>query len=136
MSNLESVATEAKAFSEKVPAASSLTKQLIDYLQRADTGGLPGLVAKFEKTGIGPQIQSWIGTDKKLPVTADEVTRALGSAEVAQMATKAGISPQQASQQLSELLPEMVRHFSPSGKLPQAATIADLGTSFKAKFGI
>ena len=35
-------------------------------------GGLNGLVAKFEKGGMGEIVQSWVGTGGNLPISADQ----------------------------------------------------------------
>jgi uncharacterized protein YidB (DUF937 family) len=71
-------------------------------------GGLPALAAKFEQQGLGHLVQSWVGPGPKLPVTAEQIHQVLGSATVQEMATKFGISSQQFTQKLSEILPQAV----------------------------
>lgn len=134
MSVLDEVATKVKsAVGAKLPTT-SLLDALVEYLGRSETGGLHGLVQKFEKAGLGAQIQSWIGTGTSLPITPDEVTRALGSTDLSQIATKAGIPVEQASQQLATLLPDAVNHLTPAGKLPVAEKLGGLFGSLKDKF--
>ena len=129
----EVVTKGAAIVADKVPQTNVLN-HLIDFLHRPETGGLQGLILKFEKAGFGPQIHSWIGADKPLPITADEVTLALGRKEIEEFATKAGISTEQASLQISELLPQAIKHFSPDGKLPGARVFGDVATSLEEKF--
>lgn len=120
MSVLSEVATKVKSAVGQTASTSNLMKQLVEYLQRADTGGLPGVMQKFEKAGLGSQVQSWLGTGKSLPIAPEEVTRALGTTEISRMAAKAGLSTDQVSQQLSALLPQAVKHLVPGGTAPSA----------------
>lgn len=134
MDVLNEVVTKGAAIiADKAPETGVLN-HLIDFLHRPETGGLQGLILKFEKAGFGPQIQSWIGTDKPLPITPDEVTRALGSKEIEEFATKAGVSTEQATLQISELLPQAIKHFSPDVKIPVARVFGDVATSLEEKF--
>jgi uncharacterized protein YidB (DUF937 family) len=72
-------------------------------------GGLQGIVAQFQKQGLGPTIQSWIGTGENLPITPDQVHQAL--------AAKLGIPPDQLEAKLSQILPQAIDKMTPSGKL-------------------
>ena len=136
MSILDQVVDTAKsAFGDKV-ATNPLAKLFIEYLQKPETGGLPGLVQKFEAAGLGAQIQSWIGTGAKLPITPEQVTSAIGTTDIAQMATKVGLPTELVTKQLADLLPETVNHLTPAGKIPAAEKLGELFTSFKAKFGM
>ena len=134
MGVLNEVVTKGEAIiADKAPQTGVLN-HLVDFLHRPETGGLPGLIQKFEKAGFGPQIQSWTGTDKPLPITPDEVTRVFGSTEIAELATKAGVSTEQASLQISELLPQAVKHLSPGATVPGARVFGDVATSLEEKF--
>lgn len=42
-------------------------------------GGLNGLLAKFQQSGLGSQVASWVGTGPNQPITAQHVMDALGS---------------------------------------------------------
>lgn len=135
MSVLSEVVTKVKSAAGQTAATGGLMKLLVDYLQRADTGGLPGVMQKFEKAGLGSQVQSWLGTGKSLPITPEEVTRALGNGEISQMAAKAGLSTEQVSQQLAGLLPQAVKNLVPGGTAPAAGMLGGLGTAIKEKLG-
>jgi uncharacterized protein YidB (DUF937 family) len=134
MDVLNEVVTKGAAIIADKAPTTGLLNPLIDFLHRPETGGLQGLIMKFEKAGVGPQIQSWIGTGKPLPITPDEVTHAFGSKEIEELATKAGVSTEQASLQLSELLPQAIKHLSPDAKLPGARVFGDVATSLEEKF--
>jgi uncharacterized protein YidB (DUF937 family) len=73
-----------------------------------------------------------MGTGKSLPISPEEVTRALGSSDIAGMAAKAGLSSELVSLKLSELLPDAVRSLSP-GEKPAGGVISEIGGMLKGK---
>ena len=81
-------------------------------------GGLQGIVAQFQQQGLGPTIQSWIGTGENLPISPDQVHQALGSDTIQQLAAKLGIPPDQLEAKLSQILPQAIDKMTPGGKLP------------------
>ena len=86
-------------------------------------GGLEGLLKQFQDKGMGAQVASWIGTGENLPISGEQLQQALGHANVADLAQKAGMDPQQVSGQLADLLPNVVNQLSPEGKLPQGGEL-------------
>lgn len=81
-------------------------------------GGLGGLVSKFEQAGLGNVIGSWVGNGQNQPVSSDQLTQVLGSGAIGQIASKLGVSPDQAAGQLSSILPALVNHLTPNGQVP------------------
>ena len=81
-------------------------------------GGLGGLVAKFQSAGLGDAMSSWIGGGPNQPVSGEEVTSALGSGAVADVAAKLGVSHGEAAEQLSQMLPNIINHLTPGGEAP------------------
>ncbi|MBY0488330.1 MAG: YidB family protein [Gemmatimonadaceae bacterium] len=81
-------------------------------------GGIEGLVAKFQQAGLGDMVQSWIGTGANAPVTAGQLERVLGHDAVAEVASQAGVSTQQAAGGLASVLPELVNQLTPGGSVP------------------
>ena len=51
-------------------------------------GGLQGVVSEFEKNGLGPTVNSWVGTGPNRPISPDEVHKALGPDLLQQVGTK------------------------------------------------
>ena len=86
----------------------------------AQQGGLNGLVSKFEQNGLGPTVQSWIGTGPNAPVSGAELHGVLGSDLVQQLAAKTGIPPEELLQKLSQLLPTVVDRMTPGGVIPRS----------------
>ncbi|VVE51787.1 hypothetical protein PTE30175_04637 [Pandoraea terrae] len=82
-------------------------------------GGLGGLAQVLQGGGLGDAVQSWIGTGANQPVSADQITQALGpGGQLQQLADTAGVTPDEAAQQLTGLLPEVVNHLTPGGDVP------------------
>lgn len=84
-------------------------------------GGLEGLVRGFEQAGLGKVIGSWIGSGQNLPVSADQLSQVLGGAggALGQLAQQTGMSHGDLAGQLSQMLPEVINHLTPSGQAPQ-----------------
>jgi uncharacterized protein YidB (DUF937 family) len=95
---------------------------------------LAGLVPAFQKNGLGDVVNSWVGTGKNLPVTPDQIKQGLGSDFLSQLASKAGVSPDAASAQLSSLLPDLIDTLTPNGKI-EAGGIEQLLRMFQGKTG-
>ena len=97
-------------------------------------GGLAGLVQAFQKNGLGDIVNSWVSTGKNLPVTPDQIKQGLGSDFLNQLASKAGISPDAASTQLSSLLPDVINKVTPNGKI-EAGGVDQMLKMFQGKMG-
>lgn len=84
-------------------------------------GGLAGLLQQLQAGGLGEQVQSWVSTGANLPVSGDQLGAALGGAGglLGQLAQQAGVSPAEAGDQLSRLLPQVIDRLTPQGQLPQ-----------------
>ncbi|MBE2895554.1 DUF937 domain-containing protein [Pasteurellaceae bacterium HPA106] len=94
--------------------------QLINALLNSQ-GGLQGLLAKLQQGGLGDLVQSWLGQGENKPVSPQEIDHALGSKELEQAAQQAGLeNKHQASDLLSQFLPQIVDKFSPNGHLNDA----------------
>ena len=82
-------------------------------------GGISGLVAKLEQSGLGQHANSWVGGGPNMPVSGDQLTQALGAGALGQIAAKLGVSPAQAGATMAQILPELINHLTPSGQVPQ-----------------
>lgn len=85
-----------------------------------DHGGLGGLVGKFEQAGLGNVVSSWVGSGQNQPISADQLTKVLGSDALSGIAAKLGVDPSEAAGQLAQVLPGLVDHLTPAGQAPQA----------------
>lgn len=118
------------------PGAGGLPAQLLALLQSPEFGGIQGLVQKFDRAGLGATVKSWIGDATPRPITPAEITRVLGSDAIASFASKAGLSTNQVGQQLTTILPEIVKRLTPGGQTASLDSIAALGAKLGEKVGI
>lgn len=98
------------------------------------TGGLQGLIASFQQKGLGDIVSSWVSRGENRPISPQQVTEGIGSDRVRQVATKAGVSEDEAAQSLSRHLPDFVDKLTPDGNVPEGGWM-EKGTEFlKARF--
>ena len=87
------------------------------------SGGLAGLIGAFQSKGLGDMVSSWISTGPNPPVSAAQVTDALGQETIGQFARKAGVPVSEAGSILAALLPAAIDHLTPDGKVPEANSL-------------
>jgi len=83
-------------------------------------GGLQGVVSEFERNGLGATVRSWVGTGPNQPISPDEVHKALGPDLLQQLSEKSGLSVQDLTQKLSQILPQAVDTLTPDGMVPKS----------------
>jgi len=81
-------------------------------------GGLPGLLAKFQQSGLGQHAESWVSNNANLPISADQLHQVLGSDAVAGIASKLGLDHAQVSGGLAQMLPQLINQMTPNGAVP------------------
>ncbi|MBL8523991.1 MAG: DUF937 domain-containing protein [Betaproteobacteria bacterium] len=81
-------------------------------------GGLGGLMNSLQNAGLGDQLKSWIGTGENMPISADQLTQALGSDKIRDIAGQLGMSHGEVSGGLADMLPQLIDKLSPNGQLP------------------
>jgi len=81
-------------------------------------GGIQGIIGQFQANGLGPTVQSWVGTGANQPITADQVHQGLGADAVQALAAKLGVQPAELAAKLAEVLPQAVDHLTPGGAVP------------------
>ncbi len=94
-------------------------------------GGLNGVLDKLKSGGLGDQVASWVSTGENQAVSADQITSALGSSQIAELAAKFGITPDVLSGQLAQHLPDVINKLTPHGEVP-----ADSGNVLTSVLGM
>ena len=112
---------------------SSLLDGVMDLLNNNPAGGLGGLVQSFKDKGLGDIVSSWVGTGSNLPISSEQIQQALGAEQVQHLAGKAGISPETASANLAELLPNVIDKLTPNGQLPSGDLLSQGLSLLKSK---
>jgi len=97
-------------------------------------GGLSGLTQMFAQRGHADTVNSWVSTQRNRAISPNDVQDVLGQERVREVANEAGVSEQEASQGLSNILPRLVDQMTPDGKVPEGdganATLAQLASYF------
>lgn len=104
-------------------AANPQVRQLVMSLlsQMGKSGGgnnMAGLLDNMSGAGLGDQVKSWVGTGDNAPVTPAQVTQAIGSDQLHEAATAAGMTDQAAADSLAKVLPQVVDQATPTGTPP------------------
>ena len=87
-------------------------------------GGLGGLIDKLQQGGLGNAINSWIGHGQNHPVSPGQLGSALGPDLIKMLAQRSGMSEEEITKQLSQILPGVVDKLTPQGRLPSAAELS------------
>src|SRR5215467_15033090 len=89
-------------------------------------GGLGGLLNKLEQGGLGDQTKSWIGSGQNQPVSPSQLGSALGPSILKTVSQLTGLSEEDLTKQLSQVLPGVVNGLTPNGKLPTVAELSKM----------
>lgn len=81
-------------------------------------GGLGSLLEAFGQKGMGHQAHSWVDTGQNEPISGEQVQEVLSSDQIAAVAQRLGVSPDQAASVLAQVLPGVVDAVTPDGKVP------------------
>jgi uncharacterized protein YidB (DUF937 family) len=87
-------------------------------------GGLGGLLEKLQQSGLGDVAKSWVDTGQNQPVSPSSLGSALGPTLIKTLAEKTGLSEQEVTAQLAQLLPGFVDKLTPQGRLPTREEMA------------
>ncbi|MFI8932764.1 YidB family protein [Streptomyces sp. NPDC053474] len=97
---------------------------LLGALMSKGGGGnnpLGGLLDGLTKAGLADQAQSWVGSGENQPVSGAQVKEALPDDTLQQVAKDAGVSPEQAADEIAQQLPQVVDKLTPSGQVPSGS---------------
>jgi uncharacterized protein YidB (DUF937 family) len=89
-------------------------------------GGLGGLVNKLEQGGLGDVVKSWVGSGQNQPVSPGQLGSALGPNVMKTISQMTGISEDELTKQLSQVLPGVVNGLTPNGRLPTQSELSKL----------
>src|SRR5215469_13154964 len=89
-------------------------------------GGLGGLLNKLQQGGLGDVAKSWVGTGQNQPVSPGQLGSALGPSIMKTVSQLTGLSEEDLTKQLSQVLPGVVNGLTPSGRLPTVAELSKM----------
>ena len=102
---------------------SSLMDVVSGLLANPQTGGLQGLISRFQEQGLGRLMDSWIGAGENLPISMEQLQSALGSEQVQSIAQQLGISKDAAASGLASMLPQVIDKLTPTGAVPDSGAL-------------
>jgi uncharacterized protein YidB (DUF937 family) len=85
-------------------------------------GGLGDLIGRLTAGGAGPQVNSWVGPGANQPIQPGQLGSALGQNTLNELSQRTGMSQQELLSQLATVLPRLINHLTPNGRVP---TLAD-----------
>jgi uncharacterized protein YidB (DUF937 family) len=87
-------------------------------------GGLGSLLQRFQQSGHGDIINSWVGPGENRSITPDQLHQALGPEAVNNLSRMTGAAPNQLLSELSRVIPGVVDRLTPQGRVPEQAEMA------------
>ena len=115
---------------------STLLQTVLQLVNNPQTGGLEGLIRSFQQGGLGEIVNSWVAKGQNLPVSGEQIESVLGGSVLQDLAAQLGVSPQQASGSLADVLPQLIDQMTPNGELPQGGDLLSQGLDLLKKGGL
>ena len=113
-----------------------LLGQVLGGQGTSGAGGLADLLAGFQRAGFGNEARSWVSTVQNLPVPPEALEQVFGRGGIAEIARRAGLSEQDATRGLSQLMPEVVDRVTPSGEVPDASSLLASVDAMAKRLGV
>ncbi len=93
-------------------------------------GGVSGVVDQLKTQGLGPAVSSWVsdtsgivtGNPSLQSVTPQQMHQTFGDQTINELAAKSGLTPQQLTEKLAQVLPHAINAATPGGVVPPAGT--------------
>jgi uncharacterized protein YidB (DUF937 family) len=117
MSILDSVKQMISGQSGEDPGAMG---HVMDLVNNPETGGLQGLVQQFHSNGLGSVVTSWISSGNNQAIAVEQIQQVIGQDRVNAIASKMGVTPEEASAKIAQYLPMVINKLTPGGKVDQA----------------
>jgi uncharacterized protein YidB (DUF937 family) len=116
--------------------SSALLQTVLQLVNNPQTGGLEGLIRSFQQGGLGDIVNSWVANGQNLPVSGEQIEGVLGGSVLQDLAAQLGVSPQQASGSLADVLPQLIDQMTPNGEVPQGGDLLGQGLDLLKKGGL
>jgi uncharacterized protein YidB (DUF937 family) len=97
----------------------------LNLINSSNVGGLAGLVQMFKDKGLAEVVNSWVSTGQNLPISGEQIQRVLGGDQIGNLASGLGLSSENLSCALADLLPKVVDGLTPEGRLPDSGGLED-----------
>lgn len=88
----------------------------MQWVQR--NGGIGAVLERFQNKGYSQQAASWVSTGPNEALAPQAVTDVVGMEELSRLSQQLGVSQEEVSSGMAQILPEMVNHLTPQGGVP------------------
>lgn len=112
----------------------NLLQGALDLLDKA--GGIEGIADKFQKSGLGDIVASWIGTGENQPISGEQLTKVLGRDKLEALAQQAGVPASAGANVLASLFPTLLDKLTPGGEAPDRNQLAYVGKVILGGLGV
>jgi uncharacterized protein YidB (DUF937 family) len=120
--------------SGKGPQGNALLNMAAALIQ-SYPGGLAGLVQSFANSGMAREASSWVSTGQNLPISAEQLLKALGQGNVESLGRRFAVPEESAPAGLAALLPALIDQLTPRGQIesdvPIDSALQQLRDSFR-----
>jgi uncharacterized protein YidB (DUF937 family) len=82
------------------------------------SGGLGDLLKQLQQNGHGETANSWVGNGPNKQIAPGDLANALGADQINSLVSQSGLSRDELLSGLSKMLPDVVNHLTPDGRLP------------------
>ena len=82
-------------------------------------GGLGGVLERFRQGGLGQHADSWVSTGQNMSLSAEQLQQVFGSSTISDLASRLGMSENQAGSAMAQVLPEVINRLTPAGQVPE-----------------
>jgi uncharacterized protein YidB (DUF937 family) len=103
---------------------------------QAHPGGLAGLVQQFTAAGLGNEASSWVSTGQNMPISAEQLSQALGANNVRALGEKFNVSSESASSGLASVLPALVDHLTPKGQVDPDTSLNTALSTLRGRYSL
>ena len=88
----------------------------MQWVQR--NGGLGGVLQRFQHKGYSQQAASWVSTGSNETLEPQAVNEVVGTEELSRLSQQLGVSQDEVSSGMAQILPEVVNRLTPHGGVP------------------
>jgi uncharacterized protein YidB (DUF937 family) len=91
----------------------------MQWVQRS--GGIGSVLQRFQQKGYSQQAASWVSTGQNDELAPQAVNEVVGTDELSRLSQQLGVSNEEVSSGMAQILPEVVNHLTPEGQVPTNA---------------
>ena len=100
----------------------------MQWVQR--NGGIGGVLEKFQSKGYSQQAASWVSNGSNEELQPHAVNELMGTEELSRLSQQLGVSQEEVSSGMAQILPEMMNKLTPQGSVPEDGDqVLNRGTS-------